>query len=76
MARPSKSVAVLKKEGKSHRTKAELAAREAAEQECLTGRKLHFEKENCMTIKSAAHIIPKKPENKKNPLLEALSGDG
>lgn len=182
MARPSKSVAVLKKEGKSHRTKAELAAREAVEQECLTGRKLQepaaikkqktahdtflktrrlldavgkndeiysaalcryctntqklaeseqsiellkqeldelresredfarseemaeyyrlllkledtvtkkeqlaaglrreltdFEKENCMTIKSAARIIPKKPENKKNPLLEALNGDG
>lgn len=37
MARPSKSVEVLKSEKKSHRTKAELSRREAAERAALTG---------------------------------------
>ena len=37
MARPSKSTDVLKAEGKSHRTKAEMAQREAAEKALLTG---------------------------------------
>ena len=36
MGRPSKSVNVIKLEGKSHRTKAELAARESAEKSTLT----------------------------------------
>lgn len=33
---------------------------------------LDIEKENIMTIASALRSIPKKPEEKKNPLLEAL----
>lgn len=37
MARPSKSVDVLEAEGRSHRTKAELSGRKAAEQAALTG---------------------------------------
>lgn len=41
MGRPSKSVDVLKSEGKSHRTKEELAAREKAENAALTGIKIH-----------------------------------
>lgn len=41
MGRPSKSADVLKSEGKSHRTKAELAAREKAENAALTGIKIH-----------------------------------
>ena len=40
MGRPSKSAAVLSEEGRSHRTKAEMKAREEAEQAILTGRKL------------------------------------
>lgn len=40
MGRPSKSTDVLKSEGKSHRTKAELAAREAAEKAILTGEQI------------------------------------
>lgn len=40
MGRPSKSAAVLGEEGRSHRTKAEMKAREEAEQAILTGRKL------------------------------------
>lgn len=40
MARPSKPAAVLKAEGRSHRTKAELQAREQAEAELDSGKKL------------------------------------
>lgn len=40
MARPSKPVAVLRAEGRSHRTKKELAMRERGEEELLTGKKL------------------------------------
>jgi len=40
MPRPPKSVAILKLENKSHRTKAELAAREKGEAASLTGVKL------------------------------------
>lgn len=40
MARPGKSAVVLETEGKSHRTKAELKTRKAAEQALLTGRAL------------------------------------
>lgn len=36
---------------------------------------LDIEKENVMTIAAALRSIPKSPENKKNPLLEALGGD-
>lgn len=36
---------------------------------------LDIEKENVMTIASALRSIPKKVENKKNALLEALGGD-
>jgi hypothetical protein len=36
---------------------------------------LDIEKENIMTIAAALRSIPKKPENKKNALLEALGGD-
>ena len=38
--RPAKSAAVLAEEGKSHRTKAEMKARESAEKAILTGRKI------------------------------------
>lgn len=38
--RPPKPVALIKLEGKSHRTKAELEAREEAERQLLTGRKM------------------------------------
>ena len=38
--RPAKSAAVLAEEGKSHRTKAEMKAREEAEKAILTGRKI------------------------------------
>lgn len=34
---------------------------------------IEFEKEYCMTIKSALRAIPKKPETKANSLKEALS---
>ena len=43
MSRPPKPVAVLKSENKSHRTKAELAVREAAEKANLTGVRLQEE---------------------------------
>ena len=45
MARPSKPVAVLKQENKSHRTKAELEQREKAEAAMLSGKKC-FERES------------------------------
>lgn len=34
-----------------------------------------IERENCMTVQAALRSIPKKPEEKKNPLLEALNAD-
>jgi len=40
MGRPSKSVAALEKEGKSHRTKAEIEARKEAEKEITSGKVL------------------------------------
>ena len=163
MARPSKTVDVIEKEGKSHRTKEELRVRKEAEQAALTGikmreypevkndevahrefcrvrrilssvgkndaiyeavineyamlkfdidrytklrnsldgdesikgadkiklelscddridkfkrRRFDIEKENGMTIASSLRAIPKKPEKKANPLLEALKDDG
>ena len=163
MARPSKTVDVIEKEGKSHRTKEELRVRKEAEQAALTGIKMReypevkddevahrefarvrrilssvgkndaiyeavineyamlksdidrytklrnsldgdesikgadkiklelscddridkfkrrgfdIEKENGMTIASSLRAIPKKPEKKANPLLEALKDDG
>lgn len=162
MARPSKTVDVIEKEGKSHRTKEELRVRKEAEQAALTGikmreypevkddevahrefarvrrilssvgkndaiyeavineyamlksdidrytklrnsldgdesikgadkiklelscddridkfkrRRFDIEKENGMTIASSLRAIPKKPEKKANPLLEALKDD-
>lgn len=45
MGRPSKTVGVIKAEGKSHRTKAELAAREEAEKSVLSGQPLWERKE-------------------------------
>ena len=45
MARPSKSTAVLNDEKKSHRTKAEIEQREAAERAALTGLPLRESKE-------------------------------
>lgn len=45
MSRPPKPVAVLKSEGRSHRTKSELAVRQAAEEANLTGIKLQEEKQ-------------------------------
>jgi len=162
MARPSKTVDVIEKEGKSHRTKEELRIRKEAEQAALTGikmreypevkddevahrefcrvrrilssvgkndaiyeavineyamlksdidrytklrnrldeeegireadkiklelacddridrfkrRRFDIEKENGMTIASSLRAIPKKPEKKANPLLEALKDD-
>lgn len=41
MARPSKPAAVIVAEGKSHRTKAEIKAREAAEKSVLSGKPLY-----------------------------------
>lgn len=41
MARPSKSIELIEKEGKSHRTKAEIDSRKKAEAAALTGLKLH-----------------------------------
>lgn len=163
MARPSKTVDVIEKEGKSHYTKAELRVRKEAEQAALTGikmreypevkedevahrefarvrrilssvgkndaiyeavineyamlksdidrytklrnsldgdesirgtdkiklelscddridkfkrRRFDIEKENGMTIASSLRAIPKKPEKKANPLLEALKDEG
>lgn len=35
---------------------------------------LDMEKENIMTIASSLRSIPKKPDKKKNPLMEALNG--
>ncbi len=40
MARPPKTVSVIKLEGKSHRTKKELATRERAEKSLLTGKQM------------------------------------
>ncbi len=40
MGRPAKTVKIIKMEGRSHRTKKELAAREKAEEKLLTGAKL------------------------------------
>ena len=45
MGRPSKTAGVIKAEGKSHRTKAELAAREKAEKSVLSGQPLWERKE-------------------------------
>ncbi len=53
MARPSKSVDVLESEGKSHRTKAEIEQRKAAEAAVLTGIGLRESKEVKET--AAAH---------------------
>ncbi len=36
---------------------------------------IDFEKENCMTIKSALRAIPKKPETKTNALKDLLADD-
>ena len=33
---------------------------------------IDFEKQNCMTIRSALSAVPKKPETKMNSLKEAL----
>ena len=162
MGRPPKTVEVIEKEGKSHRTKDEIKTRREAEQAALTGikmreypevkddpvahrefarvrrilssvgkndaiyeavineyaalksdieryteirkkleednsipakdlykmtiecdkqidkykrRRFDIEKENGMTIASSLRAIPKKPEKKVNPLLEALKDD-
>jgi hypothetical protein len=40
MARPSKPAALLSQEGKSHRTKAELATRKRAEESMLSGKRI------------------------------------
>ena len=40
----------------------------------LRAEMIDFEKEYCMTIKSALRAIPKKPETKSNSLKEALGG--
>ena len=45
MARPSKPAAVIKAEGKSHRTKAELEVREKAEAELMSGAPLYERRE-------------------------------
>lgn len=45
MPTPPKPVAVLRREGKSHRTKKELAQREKTEQELLSGKELKERKE-------------------------------
>lgn len=50
---------IAKKEGIAQKYRAEM---------------IDFEKQNCMTIRSALSAIPKKPEKKENPLKEALNG--
>ena len=55
MGRPSKSTAVLSAEGKSHRTKAELAARAQAEQEALSGKKM--QEHHAVKSDSVAHGV-------------------
>ena len=52
MARPAKTAGVIKAEGKSHRTKAELEARENAEQAVLSGKPL-FERSEVSSNKTA-----------------------
>lgn len=52
MGRPSKTAGVIKAEGKSHRTKAELKAREEAEQSFLSGQEL-FERTEVSRNKTA-----------------------
>ena len=52
MARPAKTAGVIKAEGKSHRTKAELEARENAEQAVLSGKPL-FERSEVGSNKTA-----------------------
>jgi predicted transcriptional regulator len=50
----------------------------ALDKQIQTKRKmlLDIEKENIMTIAAALRSIPKKPEDKTNPLKEALANDG
>lgn len=45
MARPSKTISVIKDEGRSHRTKAEIVAREAGEAALASGEKLKERRE-------------------------------
>ncbi|MGN0598661.1 MAG: hypothetical protein ACI4JK_02100 [Oscillospiraceae bacterium] len=52
MGRPSKTAGVIKAEGKSHRTKAELKAREEAEQSVLSGKEL-FERSEVKNNRTA-----------------------
>ena len=52
MARPAKTAGVIKAEGKSHRTKAELEARKNAEQAVLSGKPL-FERSEVGSNKTA-----------------------
>lgn len=54
MARPSKATDVLSDENRSHRTKAEMAQRQAAEKSLLTGRTLHERPE--VKNNAVAHI--------------------
>ena len=50
---------IVKKEGVAQKIRAEM---------------IDFEKQNCMTIRSALSAIPKKPDTKANSLKEALNG--
>lgn len=43
--------------------------------EVYRAKRFAIEKENGFTIASALRAIPKKPETKINPLLDALRGD-
>ena len=48
--RPSKPVAVIRKEGKSHRTKAEMNAREKCEAALATGNPIKEKEETIMIV--------------------------
>lgn len=61
MARPSKPASVISIEGKSHRTKAELAVRREAEAALLTGKKIKEKpevKSNQIAHAAFRHIVP------------------
>jgi len=67
--RPPKPVQVLKMEGKSHRTKAELEFREKAEQQLLTGQKMKAWPE------VRENALARKEFNRVKKLLKAIGHD-
>lgn len=79
MGRPSKATNVLKTEGKSHRTKAELAKREAEEKALLTGVKMREDadvKADPVAHKEYARVLKAlKAVGKNDALYEASIND-